>query len=195
MSPTVSPDGRWVVYVPMSATSSTSGPAFAARAAERLEAMRLDRPDDPPVPLHLDLPGLTGQPAFSRDGKFLYVTQFFNDTNGDGAIDASDHGVLFRVPFESGARRRAGARAAAAWPMQLTESTWNCQYPSPAATLLVATCSRHLKRPRRLQPAARRRGARRLERRAARGSRSRFSVRESEQLLLYRHLFGQAVDA
>ena len=67
------------------------GPGFAARASDRLEAMRLDRPADPPVPLPIDLPGLTGQPAFGVDGKHLYVTQFLNDTNGDGEIDGSDH--------------------------------------------------------------------------------------------------------
>ena len=140
-SPTVSPDGRWIVYVPVQRYVERVGPGFAARAADRLEAMRLDRPNDPPVPLDLDLPGLTGQPAFGTDGKYLFVTQFLDDTNGDGAVDASDHGVLFRVPFDS-ARDDAPARAAAAWPEQLTESTWNCQYPSPAAKLLVTTCTR-----------------------------------------------------
>jgi len=141
LSPTVSPDGRWMVYVPIERYVERIGPGFAARAADRLEAMRLDRPGDAPVPLPLDLPGLTGQPAFSVDGKFLYVTQFLNDTNGDGTVDASDHGVLFRVPFES-ARDDAPLRASKAWPEQLTESIWNCQYPSPSATILVATCAR-----------------------------------------------------
>ncbi len=140
-SPTVSPDGRWVVYVPVQRYVERVGPGFAARASDRLEAMRLDRPNDPPVPLTLDIPGLTGQPAFGADGKYLFVTQFLDDTNGDGAVDASDHGVLFRVPFES-ARDDAPARAAAAWPEQLTESTWNCQYPSPSPHLLITTCTR-----------------------------------------------------
>ncbi|MGZ3428843.1 MAG: TolB family protein, partial [Polyangia bacterium] len=140
-SPAVSPDGRWIVYVPVQRYVQRVGPGFAARAAERLEALRIDRPNDPPQPLDFDLPGLTGQPAFSVDGKHLYVTQFLNDSNGDGEIDASDHGVLFRVPFDS-ARDDAPARASSAWAEQLTESTWNCQYPSPSATLLVTTCTR-----------------------------------------------------
>jgi hypothetical protein len=139
-SPTVSPDGRWIVYVPVQRYVERVGPGFAARAADRLEAMRLDRPGEAPVPLSIDLPGLSGQPAFSPDGH-LYFTQFLNDSNGDGVIDASDHGVLFRVPFES-ARDDAPARAAAAWAEQLTESTWNCQYPSPAKEQLVTTCTR-----------------------------------------------------
>ncbi|MGZ3427180.1 MAG: TolB family protein, partial [Polyangia bacterium] len=61
-SPAVSPDGRWIVYVPVQRYVERVGPGFAARAAARLAAMRLDRPGDPPQPLALDLPGLTGQP-------------------------------------------------------------------------------------------------------------------------------------
>jgi hypothetical protein len=141
LGPAVSPDGRWIIYVPVERYVEAVGTGFAARAAERLEAMRLDRPGDPPLPLKVDLPGLSGQPAFSVDGKYLYFTQFLNDTNGDGAIDASDHGVLFRAAFES-ARDDAPARAAKAWPEQLTESTWNCQYPSPSATMLITTCAK-----------------------------------------------------
>ena len=43
-SPAVSPDGRWLVYVPVERYAERVGPGFAARAAERLEAVRLDRP-------------------------------------------------------------------------------------------------------------------------------------------------------
>ena len=50
-SPAVSPDGRWLVYVPIERYVERVGPGFAARAAERLEAMRLDRPGDPALPL------------------------------------------------------------------------------------------------------------------------------------------------
>ncbi|AKQ65668.1 hypothetical protein A176_002580 [Myxococcus hansupus] len=140
-SPTVSPDGRWVVYVPVERSVRQVGPGFAARAAPHLEAFRLDRPGSKPIPLSLDIPGQTGQPMFSRDGRFLYVVQFFTDSNGDGLIDASDAGVLFRVPFEPD-RDDAAELAAAASPDQLTSESWNCQYPAPAAESLVATCSR-----------------------------------------------------
>jgi hypothetical protein len=139
-SPAVSPNGRWLVYVPVDRVTEHVGPGFAARAAPALAAVRLDG-KTPPVPLALDLPGMSGQPAFSRDGKFLYWVQFFSDSNHDGVIDASDHGVLFRVPFASDTDD-APARAAALMPVQLTDSGSNCQYPSPAATELVATCSR-----------------------------------------------------
>src|SRR5690606_8736349 len=114
-----------------------------ARAAPRLEAVRLDRPGTP-VPLSLDLPGMTGQPAFSRDGEALYFVQFFSDTNHDGLLDASDHGVLFRVPFPAQADD-APLQAAAALPLQITDSGWNCQYPAPAAQKLIATCARRRK--------------------------------------------------
>jgi hypothetical protein len=136
----LSPNGRWLVYVPLDRVTEHVGPGFAARAAPALAVVRLDG-KAPPVPLALDLPGMSGQPAFSRDGRFLYWVQFFSDSNHDGVIDAGDHGVLFRVPFASDTDD-APARAAALMPVQLTDSSSNCQYPSPAATELVATCAR-----------------------------------------------------
>ncbi|MCP3166409.1 hypothetical protein [Myxococcus qinghaiensis] len=140
-SPTLTPDGRWLVYVPVERSVTQVGPGFAARAATHLEALRLDRPGETPIAMDLDLPGQTGQPVFSQDGRFLYVVQFFTDSTGDGVIDASDTGVLFRVPFE-GERDDAPALAAAASPTQLTSASWNCQYPAPASASLIATCSR-----------------------------------------------------
>ena len=77
-----------------------------------------------------------GEPVFARDGRSLYVVQFFSDSNHDGVIDASDHGVLFRVPISlSGDAPTVGA------PEQLTDTSWDCQYPAPAADRLIATCS------------------------------------------------------
>ncbi|TQF16786.1 hypothetical protein FJV41_06420 [Myxococcus llanfairpwllgwyngyllgogerychwyrndrobwllllantysiliogogogochensis] len=140
-SPTLTPDGRWLVYVPVERSVTQVGPGFAARAATHLEALRLDVPGATPIAMDLDLPGQTGQPVFSRDGRFLYVVQFFTDSTGDGMIDASDTGVLFRVPFEV-ERDDAPALAAAASPTQLTSASWNCQYPAPASASLIATCSR-----------------------------------------------------
>jgi hypothetical protein len=141
-SPTVSPDGRWLVYVPVERYVQSVGPSFAARAASRLEAVRLDRAAfgagaEPPVTIDVDLPGQTGEPVFARDGRSLYFVQFFSDSNQDGVIDASDHGVLFRLPLTF-----AGDVPAVSAPEQLTETSWNCQYPAPAAQRLIATCSR-----------------------------------------------------
>ncbi|HSQ62133.1 MAG TPA: hypothetical protein VLM85_02925, partial [Polyangiaceae bacterium] len=133
-TPTVSPDGRWLVYVPVERAATRIGPAFASRAGKHLEAARLDRPDAR-VTLDLDLPGQTGQPVFSRDGRWVYFVQFFSDSNHDGVIDANDHGVLFRVPISLANGARAGV------PEQLTDASWNCQYPAPTATTLLATCT------------------------------------------------------
>ncbi len=136
-TPTVSPDGRWIAYVPIERTEVTVGPAFAAHASNRLEAARLDAPSAPPVPLVIDLPGLSGQPAFGPDGRFLYFVQFFADTNHDGVVDASDHGVLYRVPISF-----ASGVPVAGPPEQLTDTSRNCEYPAPHAQRLIATCSK-----------------------------------------------------
>jgi tetratricopeptide (TPR) repeat protein len=140
-SPTISPDGRWLVYVPVERSVQQVGPGFAARASPYLEALRLDRPGDAPIRLALELPGQTGQPVFALDGRSLYVVQFFTDSNADGVVDAGDSGVLFRVPF-SAEREDAPELAAASSPDQLTSVAWNCEYPAPAATTLIATCAR-----------------------------------------------------
>ncbi|MCY1020675.1 hypothetical protein [Pyxidicoccus sp. MSG2] len=140
-SPTLSPDGRWLVYVPVERSVKQVGPGFAARASRHLEAIRLNQPGAVPVPLALELPGQTGQPVFSLDGRSLYVVQFFTDSNADGVIDAGDRGMLFRVPFAT-ERDDAPALAAASSPDQLTSETWSCEYPAPAAATLIATCSR-----------------------------------------------------
>jgi hypothetical protein len=134
-SPAISPDGRWLVFVPLDRVTKRVGPGFAARVAGRLEVVPLDGKVEP-QPVVIDLPGVTGQPAFARDGRSLYFVQFLSDSNHDGVIDGSDHGVLFRLPFP------AGDEKAPATPLQLTDGAANCQYPAPAAKTLVATCSR-----------------------------------------------------
>jgi hypothetical protein len=136
-SPAVSPDGRWLVYVPVARTVESVGPAFAAHAAQTLEAIPLaSASSTPPAKLALALPGQTGQPVFAKDGRSLYVVQFFTDTNHDGTVDAGDHGVLFRVPISF-----SGEKPVTGPPEQLTETSWNCEYPAPASDRLIATCS------------------------------------------------------
>jgi hypothetical protein len=131
-SPALSPDGKFLVYVPVERGSSEIGPSFLSRAGGSIEIVALEgggrRKGE------LDLPGASGFPAFSVDGKWLYFAQFLNDTNLDGAIDGSDNGVLFRAPFDAGALGP---------PEQLTSARWSCQYPLPAADRLVATCFQH----------------------------------------------------
>ena len=112
-------------------------PAFAAHAAQTLEAVPLAAAQStPPAKIVLQLPGQTGQPVFAKDGRSLFVVQFFTDTNHDGVVDASDHGVLFRVPISF-----AGGTPVAGPPEQLTETSWNCEYPAPYVDRLIATCS------------------------------------------------------
>jgi len=137
-SPTVSPDGRWLVYVPVARTVQQVGPAFAAHAAKTLEVVPIaSAATTPAAKIALQLPGQTGQPVFGKDGRSLYVVQFFTDTNHDGAVDAGDHGVLFRVPISF-----TGGTPIAGTPEQLTETSWNCEYPAPFVDRLIATCSR-----------------------------------------------------
>ena len=136
-SPAVSPDGRWLVYVPVARAVQTVGPAFAANAAQTLEAIPLASASSAlPAKIVLQIPGQTGQPVFAKDGRSLYVVQFFADTNHDDTVDASDHGVLFRVPITF-----TGGTPVAGPPEQLTETSWNCEYPAPFADRLIATCS------------------------------------------------------
>lgn len=132
----VSPDGRWLAYVPIERTRQQVGVAFANRSGRGVTMQRLGTAAAP-VEYIPDLPGLTGSPAFAPDGKHIYFAQYLNDTNGDGTIDGDDHSVLFRVPFDSS----AAAPVHAAWPEQLTSARWNCRYPVPAGDRLIVTCA------------------------------------------------------
>ena len=136
-SPAVSPDGRWIVYVPLERSTDRVGPAFAAHAAQHLEAIRIAAPGDP-VRIPLDVPGLTGQPVFSKDGKYLYFVQFLSDSNHDGVVDGSDHGVIFRAALTLSET----AAPVVGLPKQISDELWNCQYPAPAPDRLLSTCSR-----------------------------------------------------
>ncbi|MSP62057.1 MAG: hypothetical protein EXR72_17335 [Myxococcales bacterium] len=134
-SPAVSPDGRWLAYVPLERGGHHVGPGFSAHAGRAIEVVRLDgAAPGPPSRIPFDLPGASGFPAFASDGKHLYFSQYLNDSNFDGTIDGADHSVLFRVRF---------AGDGSADPLaaeQLTSADWNCQYPAPAADRLIATC-------------------------------------------------------
>lgn len=140
-SPTISPDGDWLVTVPVERSSRVVGPSFLGKSAGALELTdlraRAGEKAAEPQRLAFALPGASAMPAFSPDGKWLYFTQFLNDTNFDGSIDGNDHGVLFRAAFDAAA---AGAGRFGA-PEQLSSAAWSCQYPLPAADRLLTTCS------------------------------------------------------
>jgi len=129
-SPAVSPDGRWLVVVPVERGSREVGPSFLGHTAGAL-ALVAAASAAAPARLGFDLPGTSAMPAFSLDGRWLYFSQFLNDTNFDGTIDGNDHGVLFRAAFDGG---RVGP------PEQLSSARWSCQYPVPAADRLIASC-------------------------------------------------------
>ncbi len=135
-SPALSPDGKWLVTVPVARSSRQIGPSFLGRSAGALELSSLGGKGANAARLAFALPGASAMPAFSADGKWLYFTQFLNDTNFDGSIDGNDHGVLFRAPF-SVAANGAGLVGAAE---QLSSAAESCQYPVPAADRLLATC-------------------------------------------------------
>ncbi len=135
-SPAVSPDGRFLAYIPVDRLTEEVGVSFAMRVGAGIEVRRLGEGGSALV-FKPDLPGVCGFPAFSADGKWLYFTQYLNDTNGDGTIDGNDHGVLFRIAFDT-SREDPFAGAS---PEQLTSARWSCQYPAPAADRLVMTCS------------------------------------------------------
>lgn len=127
----LSADGRFLAYVPVDRLREEVGVAFAMRVGSGIEIRDLQSGET--IAFKPELPGMTGLPAFSVDGKWLYFTQYLNDTNGDGNIDGNDHGIIFRVPFD-------GQRVQNV-PEQLTSAEWNCQYPEPARDRLIMTCS------------------------------------------------------
>jgi hypothetical protein len=136
----LSPDRRWLAYIPLARADASVGITFAQRTGNGVGLTRLDGERQPGaervyVP---PLPGVTGSVTFSRDGAFLYFTQFLNDTNGDGRIDGDDNAVIFRLPFRGQA---TDPLAVEREPEQLTSARWDCHYPAPAASRLVASCS------------------------------------------------------
>jgi hypothetical protein len=136
----LSPDRSWLAYIPLTRADASVGITFAQRTASGIGLARLDGENQrgaeriyvPP------LPGVTGSVTFARDGAFLYFTQFLNDTNGDGGIDGDDNAVIFRLPFRPDA---AAPISSDQEPEQLTSARWDCHYPAPAPSRLVASCS------------------------------------------------------
>lgn len=135
-APTVSPDGRWLVYVPLEEGGEGRRRSLS-RASPGFVLRRLDA-SVPALAFVPNLPGNGASPVFSADGRYLYFAQFLNDTNFDGSIDGNDNGVLFRVPFDASAARPARPDSYE----QLTSGRNNCQYPAPSRDQLLATCAR-----------------------------------------------------
>jgi cellulose synthase operon protein C len=79
-----------------------------------------------------DLPGVAGFPRYSPDGEYVYFSQFMADSNLDGRIDGSDHGVVFRIKISSKQQ---------ALPEQLSSIKDNCSYPYPTSERLYLSCA------------------------------------------------------
>ncbi len=134
-SPVASIDGRWLAFVELAPGLDGGTPALL-RASRGLVLVALEGTQR--LLLEPLLPGSSAFPAFSKDGRFLYFTQFPDDSNADGVTDGNDNGVLARVPFDGQQPRPARGDEVEV----LTSKRSNCQDPMPAADRLVATCSR-----------------------------------------------------
>ncbi len=132
----ISPDERWVAYVPLARLRDEVGVSFANQTNAEGIRVRRTFPGAKELGYAANLPGVSGYPVFSPDGSFLYFSQFLNDTNRDGVIDGEDNGVLFRVPF-----RGDGETPELGKPQQLTNARWNCHYPSIRETTMALTCT------------------------------------------------------
>lgn len=136
---TRSRDGEHLAYVAVEARRPEIGVSFASRVGRGLHVIGMPgrggaARDAVFVP---DLPGVSGFPAFSHDGRFLYFSQYLNDTNRDGVIDGRDNSVIARVGFDA-----SRSDPFAGQPVeQLTSSRWNCHYPAPTEARLLMTCS------------------------------------------------------
>lgn len=136
----LSADGRFVAYVALDAGSEAVGVGLAPRARAMIRVADLANRESAAIDVPVPFPGVSAFPAFSRAGDFLYLTQFVNDTNGDGVLDGRDAGVVLRVPFR---RSPAGVPSVdTAKTEQLTTAQVGCQYPTPAAKELFLTCAK-----------------------------------------------------
>lgn len=131
----LSPDDRWVAYVPLSRLREEVGVSFSNQVSAEGIRIRRAVPGAEDFAYEPDLPGVSAYPSFSPDGAYLYFSQFLNDTNRDGTIDGDDNGVVFRVAF-----RGDGEQAELARPEQLTNARWNCHYPSVREETMALTC-------------------------------------------------------
>jgi WD40 repeat protein len=150
VNPALSPDRRWLAYIPLDKTTRDVGITFSQKTAIGIALQRFELPAPaqgkpgapeahaPPVLYVPRLPGVTGAVDFSLTGDYLLLTQFLNDTNRDGAIDGDDNAVVFRVPFHPDASEPIRPEDE---PEQLTSGRWDCHYPTPSRRALIVSCN------------------------------------------------------
>jgi len=123
-APSASPDGRFILFNE-SIDNQPPGLMLYDRQTKKLTKAAA-----------FDIPGISGYSYFSKDGAYLYFNHYLNDTNGDQKINANDHSVVFRVPFE---KWRTSNEAML--PEQLTSVEYNCKFPSLSKQFLYVTCA------------------------------------------------------
>jgi hypothetical protein len=136
----ISPDHRWLAYVPLDKATREVGITFAQRTAVGIGLQRIAARGAVGEPaLYVPpLPGVTGSVTFSQRGDYLVFTQFLNDTNRDGTIDGDDNAVLFRIPFRGDTLAPLSIEEE---PEQLTSARWDCHYPDSTGSQLIMSCS------------------------------------------------------
>ena len=136
-SPAVSPDGRWLVYVPVARTVASVGPAFAAHAAQTLEAIPLASAPDSAGEDRSRAPG-TDRAAGVRAGRPLALRRAVLHRHQPRRRHRRGRP---RRPLPGADLLRGRERRSLGTPEQLTETSWNCEYPAPFGDRLIATCS------------------------------------------------------
>jgi hypothetical protein len=124
-SPAISPDGETLFYNEMPTGLNESN---------RLLVMKNLKSGQRQV-IRFSLPGISGFPAVSEDGKYLYFSHYMNDTNHDNVIDGKDNSVIFRVAIERFNHSQE------VFPEQLTSVARNCSFPKPQGNRVYVTCA------------------------------------------------------
>ncbi len=121
-SPAMRLNGRYLAYNEIIENKQATG----TQEKDERRLTLLDLTTNKKYPVLLDLPGITGFPAFSFDEGQLYFSHYLNDTNSDRAIDGTDNGVVFRLPIAKIVAAVAGTRL---FPEQLTSAETSCSFP------------------------------------------------------------------
>lgn len=113
--PSYSPKTNMIVY------KSQSPEFILLNPSTKTEARRIS----------VGLPGTSGAARFSKDGDYLYFSQFILDSNRDQVLDSRDAAAIFRIKIGD----------TNSLPEQLTSIDQNCSYPTPATTKIYITCA------------------------------------------------------
>ncbi len=124
-APAASANGQWLVYNHEKTATKESG-LYLYNQENQQEI----------GPIQLDLPGNSSFARFDNQQAFIYFSHYLNDTNNDQKIDAQDHSVLFRLPFE-----QALDTSKKHLPEQLTSVAQNCSFPALTDQKIYMTCA------------------------------------------------------